>query len=242
MTFDWTTFALQLVNVLILLAILRHLLFKPVAAMIAARQEASEAAMARAAEAEAKAKAAEARAAAEAEATATARHTALAAAQVEAEAARAKLIEAARTEAAQIVARGQAERERAAQAAEATALARARDLAGEIAARALAAQPQGPAGYAARLDAALAAMSPAERAALLAGGDLRLVSPAALAPGDLAAAEAALAHWGLAPRPLVDPALIAGLELRSGAGVIRNSLAHDLEQIAAALAKEGTDG
>jgi F0F1-type ATP synthase membrane subunit b/b' len=37
-SFDWATFAFQLVNVLILLAILRRFLFKPIAGIIAERQ------------------------------------------------------------------------------------------------------------------------------------------------------------------------------------------------------------
>ncbi len=241
MTFDWTTFALQLINVLILLAILRHFLFRPVAGIIAARQKATDEAMDRASTAEAAAKAAEARARTEAEATASARHEALSKAQAEAEAARAQMIDKARTEAAQIVARGEAERAAQDGAAEATALARARDLAGVIAARALAAQPRDLAGYAARLSGALGAMTPEERAALLGGADLRLVSAAELTPEEMTAARAALSDFHIDPAPETDPALIAGLELRSAAGAVRNSLAHDLEVIAAALGKETVD-
>jgi len=241
MTFDWTTFALQLVNVLILLAILRHFLFRPVAGIIAKRQKATEEAMDRAKAAEAAAKAAQAQARAEAEATASARHEAMAKAQAEAEGARAQMIDKARTEAAQIVARGKAERAAQDGASAAAALGRARDLAGTIAARALAAQPRDLAGYAGQLAAALGEMPQDERAALLGGGDLRLVSAVDLSPEDLEAARAALADYDIDPQPKTDPDLIAGLELHSNAGAIRNSLAHDLEVISAALAKEAAN-
>ena len=45
MEFDWVTFGLQAVNVLVLLAILRHFLFRPIVAIIAKRQQETEAAM-----------------------------------------------------------------------------------------------------------------------------------------------------------------------------------------------------
>nr|WP_232013648.1 hypothetical protein [Cereibacter sphaeroides] len=64
MTFDWLTFAVQIANVLILLAILRHVLFRPVAAMIAERQRVLTASLGAAEAAEARAHAAEAEAAA----------------------------------------------------------------------------------------------------------------------------------------------------------------------------------
>ena len=69
MTFDWVTLGLQLANVLILLAILRHYLFRPVAGMIAARQAAVQAALAQAEAAKTEAAAAATKAEAEAAAT-----------------------------------------------------------------------------------------------------------------------------------------------------------------------------
>ncbi len=45
MNFDWVTFSFQLVNVLVLLAILRHFLFRPVADIIAQRQAETDAAL-----------------------------------------------------------------------------------------------------------------------------------------------------------------------------------------------------
>ena len=136
MTFDWTTFALQLINVVILLAILRHFLFRPVAGIIAKRQTETDAALKRAQAASDAAKAAEAKARDEAEATIRARHAEMAKVQAEADAARSALLEKARADAAQIVAEGQAARDRQAGIAEARTRERARDLAGTIAGRA----------------------------------------------------------------------------------------------------------
>ena len=93
MTFDWVTFGFQLVNVLVLLAILRHFLFRPVAGVIARRQAETDATLKAAADARAGAEAATARAKAEAEATAAARHEVLVKAQAEAEAQRAAILQ-----------------------------------------------------------------------------------------------------------------------------------------------------
>lgn len=240
MSFDWPTLALQLINALILLAILRHFLFRPVAAIIAARKAEAEAALDQAHAATEAAKAAEARARDEATATAAARHEALAKAREEAEASRAAMIAQARDEAAALVAKGEAERQAQAGTAEAAALARARDLATEIAARALAAQPRDLKGYAARLGSALGALSAEERTALLSGGDLQLIAARDLTAAELKAAQAALAPFDVAPEVQTDPALIAGLELRSASGRLRNSLRHDLDQITRALDEDTT--
>ena len=125
-------------------------------------------------------------------------------------------------------------------AAEAGLVEETRDLATAIAARALAAEPPPAtaAAYAARLAPALAAMAPEARASLLAAPGLTLV--AATAPGrkDLAAARAALPDLPPDTPLTLDPALLAGLELRSGAGVVHNSLAHDLDHVATALKPE----
>lgn len=235
MTFDWTTFALQLLNVIVLLAILRHYLFKPVAAIIAARQAAAEQALDAAAQAKAEAESAEAAAEAAKAATEAARHAVLVKAQSEAAAAQAAALEKARSEAAAIVAAGTSERARDAAAAEAQALDRARSIAAALASRALAAQPKDMAGYVARLDTALAALSEPERTALLAGAGLRLVSPVSLRSEDLHAAQQVLGKYGVTAEAKPDAALISGLELRSETGVLHNSLAHDLELLTKAM-------
>jgi len=240
MTFDWVTFAFQIVNVVILLAILRHFLFRPVAEVIARRQAETEATLAAARTAQDTAQAAIAKARAEAAETEKARHDVLLAAQTEAETQRKALLEAAQAEAARILAEGRATLARQQGADQTHELTLARDLALRIARRALTAQPSGLSGYAARLAAALAALSETERRALLQGGNLRLLSPAPLSAEDLALARAALAPFDIAPPPATDPALIAGLELHSDAGAVRNSLSHDLDQIAKAMRDDRT--
>ncbi|WP_374292181.1 F0F1 ATP synthase subunit B family protein [Paenirhodobacter enshiensis] len=238
MNFDWATLALQLVNIGILLAILKHFLFRPVAAIIARRQAETDAALRAAETARTEAEAATRKAEAEEQATATARARVLAEAQTEAEAARQALIEAARTEAAKIVAAGEAARQADDARASAQALERARDLAGTIAARALAAQPHDLAGYVERLAKALDALPAAERAALLAGDTLRLTTPVLPPEAERDSLIAPLARFGIAPLWAEDATLIAGLDLTSSSGAVRNSLAHDLDLIARALGHE----
>ncbi|MGP3698954.1 F0F1 ATP synthase subunit B family protein [Rhodobacter sp. NSM] len=230
MSFDWTTFAFQIVNVLILLAILRHVLFRPVAAIIAERQRQAAESLASAEAARAAAAKAEAAAAkAEAE-TETKRHAVLARAQQEAEAERNRILQQAQDEAAATARAAQAAAARRVEAAGEETLRRARDLALTIVRRALAAQPAPPdaAGYARRLAETLAQLPADRRSAITAGDGLRLVAPAALTEAPAVA--------GLPTLPLeADPALIAGLELRSANGVLHNSLAHDIDRIAEAL-------
>ena len=238
MQFDWVTFGLQIVNVLVLLAILRHFLFRPVADIIGRRQAEIVAAKDAADAGRAQAAKAEADAHAEAEKTAIARNEVLATAQADAEKQRARLVEAAQAQAAKIVDEARSEARQIATDAQAATLDRARDLAETIAATALADLPDPPtaAGFAQRLVAELAAMSDHKRKVLLSGADLRLVASSALTDGDLAAIKAALRPLGLADATVdVDPTLISGLELRSATGAVYNSIAHDLKRISEAL-------
>ncbi len=94
-----------------------------------------------------------------------------------------------------------------------------------IAERALSAQPAGIAGYAERLTAALEELSPEERKALLEGANLRLVSATPLSALDKDAVQNAVAQFDMRPSAETDPPIIAGLELRSESGAIRNSRA-----------------
>lgn len=252
MTFDWTTFTLQLVNVLILLAILRRFLFRPVAAIIAARTAQAQAELDDAARARTEAARARDAAAAEAQATVAARDAVLSAAREEAETARKTLLDAARTEAEGIVANGRAERDRDTTAAQALALTRARDLATELARRALAEQPVDALGYVQRLAGGLDAMPAAERGALLTGSGLRVVSAAPLPEDARAAVLAVLDQHRTSitgdpshrepPGFDTDPALISGVELVSESGRLRNSLAHDLDTLTQAMGDDDTAG
>ena len=241
MNFDWVTFSFQLVNVLLLLAILRHFLFRPVADVIARRQAETDAALRAAEAAKAEAEAAKARALAEADATAAARQDVLTSTHKDADAQRKALLDQAHAEAARIVAEGNTARARHASDHKAQELARARDLAAVIAERALTAQPQDPGSYLARLVASLQDMPAAERNALLKGGNLKLVSAAPLSASDQSAVTAALAPFGITADITAAPELIAGLELHSDSGAIRNSLAHDLDQITEAMRDDRPD-
>lgn len=232
MTFDWLTFAVQIANVLILLAILRHVLFRPVAAMIAERQRVLTASLGAAEAAEARARAAEAEAAAAADETLRQRAALLEEARQEAETLRRRLLAEARDAAAATARAAEAEAARTVEAAGAETLRRARDLALAIVGRALAAQPVPPdaAGYARRLAEALAHLPPtgARRWPRARGCGWPPPRPSPKCP-----------RWRACPLPVeTDPALIAGLELRSANGVLHNSLAHDIGRIAEALTHE----
>lgn len=235
MSFDWWTFGLQAANVLILLAILRHFLFRPVAEIVERRRRETAAALDAAEVARQAARDAEGAAQAEAQANRTARDAVLTQARAEAEALRQAQIQAAHTEAAHQIAEGRATLERETRARAAQGLRQAIDLGMAAAGRALAAQPAGLPGYAARLADLLNDLPAARRAALVRGGNLRLVSATPPDPAEHAAILQALAPHGIAPRIDTDPALIAGLDLRSDSGVVQNSLAHDIDRIAQAL-------
>ncbi|MDF2235455.1 ATPase [Albimonas sp. CAU 1670] len=244
MDFDWTSFAFQVVNVLILLAILRHFLFRPVAAIIAKRQ-AEAASVLKDAEAEqAAAKAAADAAKAEAETTRAARAAALDAAHADAEKARADLLAQAQAEAERIREAARAETARHAAETEAARAAETARLALAAARRALEAQPadRALAGYPQRLADALAEMPPTERDALLNAGNLRLAAPRPLTEAELAETRGALAPHLPHPETLpidIDPDLLAGLDLRADTGVLRNSLSHDLTRLSRALTAPG---
>ncbi|WP_299810514.1 hypothetical protein [uncultured Roseibium sp.] len=238
MQFDWITFGLQIVNVLVLLAILRHFLFRPVAGIIARRQAETRAAMDAAEKAKSDALKATALAQQEAEKTAAARHDVLTRAQADAEEQRKQLLEAARKEAAAILAAARADAQKTARDAEAETLRRARDLAEAIAERALSALPVPPTveGYAARLAETIGALPEDRRAALLGGKNLRVISPHPLSGNDRKIIDAALKPFGIAAAEVqIDPALVAGLDLSSSTGTVHNSLTHDLTRISEAL-------
>lgn len=245
MEFDWVTFGFQAVNVLVLLAILRHFLFRPIVAIIAKRQQATEAAMDKAAKAQAEAETAAEEARLAAAQTHDARADALSRAATEGEAQRKALIRSAHQEAAKIVEAARAQALQIKEDAGADTLRRARDLAEAIARRALSELPAPPdtAVFAARLGNALDAMSQTARDGLLGGENLRIVSARALTAAELEAIKAILGPFGVKePGTEVDPGLIAGLDLRSSSGVVRNSLAHSLTQISEALHDDDRPG
>jgi F-type H+-transporting ATPase subunit b len=244
MTIDWWTLGLQTVNIAILIWLLQRFFWKPVAAMIALRRVAAQKALSDAEAARDKAKLDlldidKTRAGFAAE-----REKILAEALLGAEhASAAKLAEADQQAAALVAAAkaGVANDEAAATQAWAT---RSSNLAVDIAKR-LAARLQGPAVHGVFLDWALKAI----RALPLATREAATGSPLVLettsaTPLDPAEQDRAIQLIGEAfgvPVRVVfktDPALIAGLELRTDHLVVANSWRADLVQIIAGLAHD----
>lgn len=242
MRIDWWTLALQTVNVLILIWILGRFLFRPVADIVAARR--AEAAKILADAAAEKTAAETARVAAEAETAriAGSRAEALAAAEKDAAAAKASLIAAAEAEADRLRKAAEAEIRQGRGNEDRRAEERAGRLAVEIAGRLLERLPESVrvAPFVPGLASALAELPAATRADLGAGGPLRLSAPRPLEAGERDAIAAALTPAG-GPAPafteVVEPALIAGLELEAAHAVVRNSLRADLERIEAELTR-----
>lgn len=237
MRIDWSTLALQTVNVVVLVWLLSRFLFRPVSDIIAKRQAAARKLID---------DASRERDAAHAEraSLAAARDDALKDALAQAAAERERLIAAARADAQALrdAARAQADAD-AVQRAKALD-ARATRLAIDIAAKLLARLPDSArvAGFVDGVAASLARL-PADVRASLADEDaqVRLVAPRALTAQEAAACRAAFAASvgrPLEPDVRVDPALIAGLELESKYANVRNSLRQDLATIEAALLNE----
>lgn len=244
MRIDWSTLALQTVNVVVLVWLLSRFLFRPVSDIIAKRQAAARKLIDDASRERDAAHAERERARAERASLAAARDDALKDALAQAAAERERLITAARADAQALrdAARAQADAD-AVQRAKALD-ARATRLAIDIAAKLLARLPDSArvAGFVDGVAASLARL-PADVRASLADEDaqVRLVAPRALTAQEAAACRAAFAASvgrPLEPDVRVDPALIAGLELESKYANVRNSLRQDLATIEAALLNE----
>jgi F-type H+-transporting ATPase subunit b len=238
MSFDWVTFGLQLVNLLVLLAILKHFFFRPVSEIVARRQAQVQAIIDAADNRQKEAQRLAEAAHAERVQTETARDAILDSARKDGEARTSALLDEARATAARVVADAEDEAARKLAAADEEALRRVSELAVTIAHRAFSElpQPPTPAAFARRLADTVATLSPERRQALLRGGNLHLVSAQTLAEDDLSSVREQLRSAGIEiAGSTIDPALIAGLELRSDSGVVRNSLAHNLQQLSEAL-------
>jgi F-type H+-transporting ATPase subunit b len=243
MRIDWWTLALQAINFLVLFWILSRFLFKPVSAMIAARQAATtklldEARCARdAADAELEKASAEA-----AHLTETRTHV-LAAANVEAQAERAALLGQAKTEAAALLAGTQAEIERTRTQQAAEAADQASLLAVDIAAKVLARLPEDAqvAGFIDGIAAGIEGLPEATRAELGAdGAPLHLKAARPLTDAEAAACRDALARAVGHPVEFVvepDPGLIAGIEIEARHARVRNSLRADLDRVTIELTR-----
>ncbi|TCM78093.1 ATPase [Rhodovulum steppense] len=243
MTFDYWTLGFQAVNVLVLIWLLHRFFWKPVAAMIAARQATVATLLDEAKAKQAEAEAALAKIAATKAGLAAERDAMLATARKDAQAARETLLAEARAEAEALHATAKAARVRAAETLKANAIDEAQGLALTIAGQ-LAARLDGPATDAAFLRwlvEGLAALSDTERTAL-AGVELELVSAADQDSPVQDRIAAAITNALGTPAKLTfrtEPALIAGHELHAPHFSLRNSWRADLDRIAAALGEKG---
>jgi F-type H+-transporting ATPase subunit b len=240
MRIDLWTLALQTVNVLVLVWLLSRFLFRPVAAIIAARAAAADTMLADAAAKRAQAEAAAAAIAEQRAGLAAEGARVAAAARAAAAAEHATLLQHARDEAArlQLEARQATARDRDAMRRD---LEReATDLAIGIATRLLQRLP--PLALAQAFAEGLAATIAADPArAALAGTTLELSAAAPLDAAAQDACRAILSRAVGAPVTLrchTDPALIAGLELAAPHALIRNSWRADLDRISQSLHAE----
>jgi F-type H+-transporting ATPase subunit b len=244
MTIDLWTLGLQAVNVAILIWILARFFWRPVAAMIEARRDAANRMLA---EAEAKrgeaegavAEAVKARAGFAAE-----RDAILAAAGATAEQESATRRAEADRQAGEIEAAARAAMAAERQAAERAFAERAARLSLEIAAR-LAGRLDAAAVRAAFLDglvAAIRALSDEKRGDAASGGNLEIVSASPLPPDEQAAAQRRVAEafgGGVEVGFAVDPALVAGLELRGAHLIVANNWRADLDRLKREIADVG---
>lgn len=244
MRIDWWTLGLQTVNVLVLLWILSRFLFRPVAAIVAARQAEAARLLDAAKAAKAAAETQRDAAAAEVARLAAGRGEALRLGQQEAEAHKAALLAAARAEAERVRAAAATEIADARTRETAAAGTRASVLAVEIAAKLLERLPDGArvTGFIDGLAAGLAKVPEASRTGLgRPDAPMRLKAARALTPEETASCQASLARalgHEVTFTVEVDPGLIAGLEIEAPHAVVRNSFRADLARITAELTRD----
>ncbi len=237
MTIDWWTLGIQAVNVAVLVWLLQRFFWRPVAATIAQRREATRRIMADAAATRDQATAALAEIERTRAGFAKEREAILAAAHADAETTRAALLAEATKQAATLEAAARAAIDRADKAAVAAWNERSARLAVAIAER-LAARLDGSAVRAAFLDwlvREIQALPDTARQAIGAGGAaLEIVSAAQLNPTEQQNARArigAVLGDELSIVFRADPGLIAGLELHGPHVSISNSWRADLGPI-----------
>jgi F-type H+-transporting ATPase subunit b len=236
-TIDWWTLALQAINAIVLLWLLAHFFFRPVAAMVERRKEEAERILG---DAEAqRSAAAKEHETAEAERKSVADARAAELDQVSKEAAKLKdeLLQAAHKEADEVREAGQADLDRMHKTAEQETEHRAAELALAMAQRLLGRLPTDAliAPFLPGFADALAGLSD-EAKAELAEQKGRIVAPRALTNAereDLNERVTNALGKKVSFAVKTDPAVIAGLEWRGGHVQVRNSFRADLERIAA---------
>jgi F-type H+-transporting ATPase subunit b len=243
MRIDLWTLGLQAINALVLVWLLARFLFRPLAAIVAQRRQATEALLADAAAARAQAQAAADSIVQQHQALEAEADRLRAAAHHDAEADRAAQLAQARAEIAQACQEADLELAREQVRQQKQMEARACTLALDIARRLVArvASPAITTALAQRLAQDIAALPPGERQLLAAdAGHLQLVSAVALDASAQADIAAGLTDaLGVAPQleVRVDPALLGGIELVGPHTLIRNSWRADLERLAGELAE-----
>jgi F-type H+-transporting ATPase subunit b len=244
MHIDWWTLALQAINFLILIWLLGHFLYRPIADIVARRQEAAQALMDEAASLREKAEADRKAIAQDRQDIAAERTRLLAAARADAGEENKRLVAAAEAEAEKIRHAAEADAARLDDAHNRALHARAEELAVTVASRLLERLPPRDAqgAFLDGLVASLKTMAPAARAALNSGQDIVILTASPL--DDAAQArigtelEAALGT-GLKLTFRTDPAVIAGIELESADLRLCNSWREDLARIREELFSDG---
>jgi len=236
MHFDWSTLALQTINVVVLIWLLARFLFRPVRAIIDQRRAAAEQLLADAARVRANAETAAAGVQAQMQGASAAAGQVLAQSRELAEKERGGVLEQAGEAAAQMRRDASAAIEIDRGTMEQALRRRAGDLAVVIARRLVMRLPA-KAATAALLEAlatAVAELPEAARGELADGGEVEIVTAVPLDDDQRTACQAMLGAPA-SVRFRTDPDLLAGVELHTPGLLIRDSWRADLERIAAEL-------
>ena len=240
MQIDWSTLALQTINVLILVWILAHFLFRPLRAIIAQRQAKTDAILAEAVAARKRAADALATAESERAGMETQREQLLVTAQSEAAKEKARLLDAAAKEVAALRIEAQSATARERSAMEEALIARIKDLAVEITRRLLSRifPDANLDGFVIGLRAQFDKLPTQTQAAFASGpgeeATIEIVTAAPLSTEMSAHVRQVLEQIFGIGRPFVfraDPELIAGIEVHARTASLRNSLRDDLDRI-----------
>jgi len=242
MKVDWWTLALQAVNAAVLIWLLARFLFRPVADIIAARQEAAQRLLADAGAAKAAAQSEREKAKAEDASLAEHRGEALKAIEAEAATEKAKLLAAAQADADKLRAAAEVEIANQRHAEAVAAADRAGQLAVDIARKLLDRLPSELriTAFINGIATGLAELPDETRASLGANGSpIRVSTARALTAPEGEACRTALIKSLGRPVPVefgTDPTLIAGLELETPYASVRNSFRADLIRLQSELA------
>jgi F-type H+-transporting ATPase subunit b len=246
MHIDWSTLGLQTVNALVLIWLLAHFLFRPVADAIAGRQKAAVRLLDEAKAAKAAAQSERDKAAAEAARLADHRAEAFKAVEAEAAAAKSTLLAKAQAEADKLLAAGKVEIENRRLAEALATDDRAARLAVDLANKLLDRLP-GEArvsGFMDGIATGLAKLPQETRTSIGSEGQpIQLTAARAVTPDEEGACRRTLASvFGhpVAFKISVDPTLIAGIELEGPQAIVRNSFRADLTLLKSKLVHHDT--